>query len=92
MAKVSVTFRVTPDAGISGYWLHVNDRVVAITNGLGSIQLDGGAKYWLIWHAEGTAKSNLKIVGDENGAQLVSTSSSINENGDPVAGLQQFTA
>lgn len=71
MAKVKVDFKVTPGAGVTGYWIAVGDEDVPLTNGMGSIRLATGVRHLLVWWFTGNPGSKIAIKGTRGPTTVV---------------------
>lgn len=87
----SVDFTVTPDTGISGYWIAVDETDVPLVNGKGSINLSSG-QHILMWWMYGNEGAGISIIGKkENGQTVVEVKKSkIPANKKKAAGIRGF--
>ena len=70
MSEKRVNFRVTPGAGIAGYWINVNGEDIDLDEGRASIDLPVGGNY-IIWWMTGSQKSSIAIVGKDADGRTV---------------------
>jgi hypothetical protein len=61
MAKKKVNFEVKTKGTIKAYWLAVDNDDVRLTNGKGSVDVDGEGL--LVWWMSGTSGSSITIKG-----------------------------
>lgn len=92
MATRTITFSVSTSGTILGYWLAVGDQDIRLVNGQGSIDLQTGAKYILVWHMFGNSGSGISISGkDAAGSEVVSVKESdIPDGENSAAGIRRF--
>lgn len=71
MSMTTVTFTVTADKDITGYWLTVGDQDLEIVNDIGEIDLPRGARRSLSWWMTGPSGKSISFVAyDSTGKQL----------------------
>jgi hypothetical protein len=71
MAKVEVKFSVTPDDNVRAYWIAVGNDDIPLINGKGSIFLDEGQTYFLVWWFAGNSGGTIKIKGETISAVVI---------------------
>ncbi len=76
MAIKTVNFTVTPDGGVQGFWIAVNDDDVTLNNGKGSIALDDQEDHTLVWAFIGNPGGKISIEGDVGANAVVTVKNS----------------
>ncbi len=91
MSKKKITFTVTPDSHIDGYWIAVGNKDIKLNSGKGSISLTAGQRHILIWWMSGASGAKLKIIGkDTKGNEVVKKENSIPADEVNGGGVKRF--
>lgn len=91
MAKVTLDLEVTASKGVVAYWIDIDNAIVPISNGKGSVPVDSGG-HDLGWHFVGNPGGTLSVVGKVNDIKVVEVKSTIPPGDDAAFGTKSFTA
>lgn len=86
MARIDFEVKTAATA----YWIAVDDKDVALVNGVGSLQVASG-KHRLLWWFIGNEGTTMTITGSVSGQEVVKVTSAVPENQSDGAGTKKFT-
>lgn len=91
MPAIEIKFSVTPDNKVNAYWIAVGETDIPLVNGKGSIFLELGQQYLLVWWFTGNSGGSISIKGESVNSTVVEVKSSTIPNADHQgAGVKRF--